>query len=92
MAGLRARTDGGHSPPYTSEADSVKQSHRPAQGLPVVPSLVETQYLASLSPEIGTQASTMEPPCPSCQTKPIGGMDPFRVRNKANPRNAEGRA
>jgi len=49
MAGLRARTDGGHSPPYTSEADSVKQSHGPAQGPPVVPSPVETQYLASLA-------------------------------------------
>ena len=63
-------TDRGHSPSYTGDAYAVKQSHGPVQGPPVVLSSVETQYLASLSPQTKTAVSTTEPTLLSCQTKP----------------------
>ena len=77
--GLPARISGGHSPPYPAEANSAKQSQSPVARPAVLPSPVETQQFASLSPRPKMQPPTANP-CPAeparaaCETKPAGGM------------------
>jgi hypothetical protein len=77
--GLPARISGGHSPPYPSETSSAKQSQSPVARPAVLPSPVETQYLASPSPGPKMQPPTANP-CPAepapaaCETKPAGAM------------------
>ena len=74
--------------PEPAGASSVKQSQTPDQGQSVPP--VETQYLASPSPEPGTQAPTAEPAPSACQTKPTEAAEgvcrvPVRASSEETP-------